>query len=176
MTSDARTSPADADRPEAPAMAPLTALEPEWIDYNGHLNMAYYNVLFDRAADHAFDWLGCGAAYRAQRALSVYTAEIHVCYLREVAAGERVRATYRLLDHDAKRLHGFQELRHESGWIAATCEVLHLHVDTRGPKVAPFPPDIMSRVEAMAAAHDDLDRPERVGRRIAIVRKVPDSA
>ena len=57
------------ERPETAVPTPFVSsvmrVEPGWIDYNGHLNMAYYNVLFDRAGDEAFDLLGCGAGYFA---------------------------------------------------------------------------------------------------------------
>ncbi|WP_169288573.1 thioesterase family protein [Chelativorans sp. ZYF759] len=145
----------------------------DWIDYNGHLNMAYYNVLFDRGADEAFALLGMGPDYARDRKLTTYTAEIHVCYVRELHLGHRVHSSLQLLDHDEKRFHYFQELLHEDGWLAATSEVLTLHVDMTGPRVAPFPPDIMSRLEDMRAAHAALPSPERAGRSIGIRRKAP---
>ena len=78
---------------------------------------------------------------------------MHVCYVRELHLGDRVTVTFQLLDHDDKRLRAYQEIRHVDGWLAATSESLSLHVDMSGPKVAPFPPDVMARVEAMRAAH-----------------------
>lgn len=149
---------------------PMT-VENEWIDYNGHMNMAYYNVLFDRCADDAFDELGCGVSYAATRKLTVYTAEVHICYVRELHEGDRVTATFQLIDHDAKRLHAYQEIVHEDGWLAATSEVLSLHIDMAGPKVAAFPADVLANIEALQAKHDALPRPERVGRSIAIVKR-----
>ena len=143
----------------------------DWIDYNGHLNMAYYNVLFDRAADEAFALLGMGPDYARDRKLTTYTAEIHVCYVRELHLGHKVRSSLQLLDHDEKRFHYFQELRHEDGWLAATSEVLTLHVDMTGPRVAAFPPDIEARLDAMRTAHAALPWPERAGRSIGIRRK-----
>ncbi|MDN2567523.1 thioesterase family protein [Aquibium sp. A9E412] len=155
----------------APFVSSAMSVEPAWIDYNGHLNMAYYNVLFDRCSDEAFEVLGMGPDYARGRKLTIYTAEIHVCYLRELHEGDRVTCTFHLVDHDAKRLHVYQELRHTDGWTAATAEVLSLHIDMAGPRVAPFPPDVMQRVEAMAAAHSGLERPARTGRAIGIARK-----
>lgn len=146
---------------------PMT-IEPAWTDYNGHMNMAYYNVLFDRCADQAFDVLGIGAAYARDRKLTVYTAEIHVRYVRELHEGESVTVSFQIIDHDAKRIHAWQEVRHSDGWLAATAEVLFLHVDMSGPKVAPFPADIAISIEAMASAHAKLPRPEGVGRSIGI--------
>ena len=80
------------------------AVEPQWIDYNGHLNMAYYNVLFDRGTDAAFEALGLGPDYLGETGNSFFTAESHVHYLRELKEGERVRVTFHVLDHDAKRI------------------------------------------------------------------------
>jgi acyl-CoA thioester hydrolase len=146
-------------------------IENDWIDYNGHLNMAYYNVLFDRGSDVAFDALGLGAAYARERKLTIYTAEVHVCYVQELHLGHKVTVSFQLLDHDEKRLRAYQEIRHVDGWLAATSEQLALHVDMTGPKVAPFPADILARVEAMGKAHAALPMPERAGRSIGIRRK-----
>jgi acyl-CoA thioester hydrolase len=155
----------------APFISGVMEIEKDWIDYNGHLNMAYYNVLFDRGADGAFDIMGIGASYARERKLTIYTAEAHVCYLQELHLGDQVRVTFHLLDHDAKRLRAFQEIRHVDGWVAATSETLSLHIDMTGPKVASFPPDIAEKVQAMRDAHAGLPVPERAGRSIGIVRK-----
>lgn len=158
-----------------PAPAPFASsvldIEKDWIDYNGHLNMAYYNVLFDRCSDQAFEFLGMGPKYAEERRLTTYTAEIHVCYVRELHLDHKVTCSFQLLDHDEKRFHSFQELHHVDGWLAATSEVLTLHVDMTGPKVAPFPPDILANLERMRAEHAALPVPERAGRSIAIRRK-----
>jgi acyl-CoA thioester hydrolase len=146
-------------------------VEKEWIDYNGHMNMAYYSVLFDRCSDGAFDLLGLGAEYARTRKLTIYTAEVHVCYVQELHLADQVTATFQLLDHDDKRLRAYQELRHADGWLAATSETLSLHVDMTGPKVAPFPADALARIEEMRRAHATLPMPARAGRSIGIKRK-----
>ena len=155
----------------APFVSPIMEIEKEWIDYNGHLNMAYYNVLFDRCVDGAFDLMGLGPDYIRDRKLTTFTAEVHVCYVRELHLGHQVTGTFQLLDHDEKRLHAYQEIRHADGWLAATSESLTLHVDMAGPKVVPFPADIMEKVEALAAAHAAMPMPERAGRSIGIKRR-----
>lgn len=149
----------------------LMTVLPEWIDYNGHLNMAYYNVLFDRAADEVYPLMGFGPDYAQTRRLTTYTAEFHVCYVRELHEGNRAYATFQMIDHDEKRFHSYQELYHEDGWLAATAEALTLHVDMTGPRVAPMPDDVMDKVRALHADQTALPRPERVGRSIAIKRK-----
>jgi acyl-CoA thioester hydrolase len=155
----------------APFVSRVMELEKDWIDYNGHLNMAYYNVLFDRCSDDAFELMGLGPNYAKERRLTIYTAEVHICYVQELHLGDNVTVTFQLLDHDEKRLRAYQEIRHVDGWLAATSEQLSLHVDMAGPKVAPFPADIMAKVEEMRAAHAALPMPERAGRSIGIRRK-----
>ena len=108
---------------------------------------------------------------RSERKLTIYTAEVHVCYVRELHLGDEVTVSFQLLDHDDKRLRAYQEIRHTDGWLSATSELLSLHVDMSGPKVAPFPADIAEKVEAMRAAHAGLPMPERAGRSIGIKRK-----
>lgn len=152
----------------APFMSSVMQVKPEWIDYNGHLNMAYYNVLFDLCADEAYELLGLGPDYARTRGFTSYTAEFHICYLRELHAGDRVRVSLQLVDHDEKRFHTYQELFHEDGWLAATGEALGLHIDMSGPRVAPFPPDVAAKFAAMAEAHAALPRPARAGRGIGI--------
>jgi acyl-CoA thioester hydrolase len=152
----------------APFVSSEMRVEAGWIDYNGHLNMAYYNVLFDRAVDEVFELLGCGADY-VKRGFSTFTAEVHVRYLRELHAGDPVRVTFQMLDYDAKRMHYFEQLFHAGeGFVSATSENMSLHVDMAAKKTAPFPPAIMRRLAQMQAAHGRLPRPEAAGRRVAM--------
>jgi len=154
----------------APFVASPMRVEAGWIDYNGHLNMAYYNLLFDRAVDEVYELLGLGLAYVEGSRHSCFTAEVHVRYLRELYAGDPVRVTLQLLDFDAKRLHYFEQLFHaEDGWLSATSENMVLHVDIAAKKTAAFPDHIAARLAHMKAAHAGLPIPQGVGRRIAML-------
>jgi acyl-CoA thioester hydrolase len=156
----------------APFVSSVMKVEQNWIDYNGHLNMAYYNVLFDRCVDEAYDLLGIGANYLSAHKHSTFTAEAHVRYLREVHENDPVRVTFQLLDYDTKRIHYFQQLFHATdGWVSATSENMTLHVDMRAKKVAPFPETVMRTLSRMQAAHNRLPRPEAAGRSIAMPEK-----
>ncbi len=155
----------------APFVSSVMRVEPQWIDYNGHLNMAYYNVLFDRAVDEAYELLGVGLDYVRRERRSCYTAETHICYLRELKAGDPVRVTLQLLAHDSKRLHYFEQLCHAGeGWMSATSENMVLHVAMDEGRTAPFGPAVMRRLALMQAAHNALPRPEAAGRRVAMAR------
>lgn len=154
-----------------PFLSSVMAIEPQWIDYNSHLNMAYYNVLFDRAIDELWLRLGIGPAYMTARRCSTFTAECHVRYLREIHLSDPARVTILLVGADEKRLHTFQELRHATdGWLSATSENMTIHMDMSARKVAPFPADIAARVAALADAHRTIARPEGIGRKVGMPR------
>ena len=156
----------------APFVSSVMTVEPGWIDFNGHMNMAYYNVLFDRGIDEMYNLAGLGQDYLSYRKHSFFTAELHIRYLRELHAGDPVRVTFQLLDYDSKRLHFFQQLFHATeGWVAATAENLSLHIDMAARKVAPFPPDVLKRLCDIRKSHGRLPHPEAAGRRIAMPEK-----
>jgi acyl-CoA thioester hydrolase len=165
---------AGVDRPfqPAPFQSSVMQIEPPWIDYNGHLNMAYYNVMFDRAIDELWLRLGIGPDYMKARNSSTFTAECHVRYLREIHLGDPVQVSILLVAADQKRLHTFEELRHATeGWLSATSENMTIHIDMAARKTAPFPPDIRARIEALATAHSTVPRPEGLGRKIAMPQR-----
>ncbi|WP_439922601.1 thioesterase family protein [Nitrobacter sp. JJSN] len=162
----------DADHTPEPFQCSVMRIEPQWIDYNGHLNMAYYNVLFDRATDEFWLKLGIGPDYVKTRNGSTFTAECHLRYLREIHLDDPVRVSILLIAADEKRLHTFEELRHATeGWLSATSENMTVHVNMAARKVAPFPPDIRARIQAVAEAHSAVARPEGIGRQIAMPSK-----
>jgi acyl-CoA thioester hydrolase len=155
----------------APFLSSAMQIEPQWIDYNGHLNMAYYNVMFDRAIDELWLRLGIGPTYMRERHGSTFTAECHVRYLREIHLGDPVQISILLVGADEKRLHTFEELRHASeGWLSATSENMTIHIDMNARKTAPFPPDISARIQAVVKAHSTIPRPEGIGRKVAMPR------
>jgi acyl-CoA thioester hydrolase len=160
----------------APVETRLTVL-PEWVDYNGHMNVAYYVLAFDRATDTLYDALRIGGGYVAQRQHSLFTLSMNVDYLREVFAGDEILITSRMLDHDHKRVHYFHEMHHAGeGWLAATNECVAIHVDMAQRRSAPFDDAAAARLAEMKAAHAALGRPDRAGRTLSITRERPRSA
>ncbi|MEM6847309.1 MAG: thioesterase family protein [Pseudomonadota bacterium] len=147
------------------------AIELGWLDYNGHLNMAYYHVMFDRTVDIALDAVNLGAEYRADNACGIFNVETHVLYRREVHAHDLVRVSFQLLGRDAKRLHGFQTMvREGDGEFLASSESMFVHVDLKARQVAPFPEAQSDALTAMVGAHALAGEPDQAGRRIAPLR------
>src|SRR5690606_16170843 len=129
---------------DAPFVSVVMTVRPEWIDYNGHLNMAYYNVLFDMGVDEAFAVLGIGPDYVATYGASYFTLGANVTYLREIHEADPVRVTFQLLDYDAKRTHFVQQLIHATeGFVSATSEQMSLHVDLTAKRSTPYPPEVL---------------------------------
>lgn len=156
----------------APFVGRIQTVEDQWIDYNGHFNMAYYSVIFDRCGDEAFALVGLGPDYVKASNSSFFTLEAHLTYVRELHAGDAVRVTLQVLDHDAKRVHYVQEMFHAAeGWLSCVSENIVMHVDMAAKRSSPFPDDISSRIAAMREAHRSLPVPPQVGHRIGIPRK-----
>lgn len=152
------------------ALAPhVLRVRPEWIDYNGHLNLAYYVVAFDQCVDVVFEKIGIGLDYRKQDELGTFAAETHTLYEREVMEGDPLAIAMHVLAVDDKRLHLFLEMTHaEQGFRAAAQELMYLHVDLKIRRVAPWPGWVREKLDAMAALCATRPVPPGVGRRIAM--------
>ncbi len=148
------------------------AIEPAWIDFNGHFNMAYYGVLFDRGADQAFAAFGMDSAYVKATQNTWFTLETHTSYLRELTATDPVVVELQILDTDHKRIHYVQQMKQaDEGWVACVLEVIVSHVSLVTHKTSNFEPEIKARIDAMHEGHKGLPVPPQVGHRIGIPRK-----
>jgi acyl-CoA thioester hydrolase len=144
-------------------------VRPEWIDHNAHMNMGYYMVVFDLATDEFLAWIGLGGAHRATARVTTFCLEAHITYHREVRSGDPLRFTTRLLGFDAKRIHYFHEMYHaREDYLAATNELMSLHVSLDTRRGAPMAAAILDRLARVQAAHDVLPRPAQAGRAIGL--------
>ena len=146
-----------------------TVVPAEWIDYNGHMNVAYYLLAFDRATDVFFEDLGLGETHRHATGGSTFAVEHHIRYLRELKLGDPLRVTGQLLSHDEKRFRFFMSMYHgEQDYLAATLEALGVYVDLETRRVAIMPPDLRQRLADVCAAHAKLPVPKDAGRAIRV--------
>ena len=144
-------------------------IPPEWTDQNGHMNVAYYVLAFDRATDAFYDQLGIGRSYFERERRSLFTLAMNVDYLAELFAGDTVRIVSRLLDGDHKRIHYFHEMHHATkAYLAATNELLAIHMNMTTRRSEPFPPELQTRLDETRSAHASLPLPPKVGRKIGI--------
>jgi acyl-CoA thioester hydrolase len=141
----------------------------EWIDYNGHMNVAYYVLAFDYATDALVDYLSMGDTYRERTQCSTFVVEAHVNYQRELVAGDPIRVTTQILGFDSKRIHYFHRMYHdEKGFLAATTELILIHVELTQRRSAPMPVEILDRLNGVMTQHLQLPRPSQAGRVIGL--------
>ena len=153
--------------PDAPIPAPLafhrTPVIEAWTDYNDHMTESAFLLVFGDSSDTFFRYIGIDEAYRAS-GRSIYTLETRIHNRREAHIGDPLALTFRILDHDAKRLHVFHTMTNEaSGDVLATAEQILVHVDMKAGRSVPFPKDLAERIAAIAAAHRALPVPPTVG-------------
>ncbi len=144
---------------------------PEWIDYNGHMNVAYYVLAFDRGVDEFMSQMGITPEYLETEKSSTFTLEMHINYLQELHLDDPIRLTCQLLDADSKRVHYFLRMFHaEAGYLAATSEQMMIHVSLESRRTCPFPPKVSEVIDQMMAAHKVLPFPDQAGRKMGIRR------
>lgn len=141
----------------------------EWIDRNGHMNMGYYSVAFDEATTLWFDLCGLTTEYRRQHGVATFSVEGHTTYERELYEGDPLYVTTQLLDFTDKKIHYFHRMYHsEAGYLAATNELLTIHVDVKHRRATALGSEIQARLEEIQRLHRDLPRPTRAGRVIGV--------
>ena len=141
----------------------------DWIDYNGHMNVAYYVLAFDYTTDALMDYVGLDSDYRERTQNSAFVLEGHITYDQELMQNDPIHCTTQLLDYDAKRIHYFHQMYHsEKGFLAATNELILLHMDMTERRSAAMPTATLEQLETIMAAHKQLAKPSQVGRVIGI--------
>jgi len=149
-----------------------SAVLPEWIDYNGHMNVAFYLLAFDEALDVLFDRIGLTQPYRKQHKVSTFALEVHLCYLREVNLEDPLRFEVQMLDLDEKRFHlVIFMIDDRADELCATAEWISAHMDMTTRRMAPFRADILAPLREIRAAHRDMPWPDQAGRKIGIRRR-----
>ncbi|MSO93862.1 MAG: thioesterase-like protein [Rhodospirillales bacterium] len=147
-------------------------VRPEWIDYNGHMNLAYYVLAFDHATDTVFDHMGIGIAYIREQQASLFVLEAHVTYEREMYEGEGIGVTSQILGLESKRLVLFHRMyRIAKRELVATNELLCLNVDFKTRRAAPIAEAALQRLRPIAEKHARLPRPPQAGRGIDLARR-----
>ncbi len=146
-------------------------IEPEWIDFNGHVRDAYYTLAASYATDAAMDHMGVDAAYRERTACTLYTLELHIHYLREVKRDDELSIVTAVLDFDRKRIHlGCRFVCSRLQNAAATAEFMLIHVHQGDvPSIKPFPDDVSAKLAALKSAAPPRDEFMPGSRKIELV-------
>lgn len=154
----------DPSEPEPPVTL-SRAVPPEWVDYNNHMNEAFYLTAFSDGADQMLDWAGMDAAC-VRAGASVFTVETHIRHLAEVSIGDALRMTTRVVRGGGKKLHLWHEM-----WVdktlCATAEQLLLHMNLRERASSAPPASVSDWLGRAQAAHAHLPLPEGFQRYVA---------
>ena len=148
-------------------------VKPEWIDINGHMNVAYYVLAFDLAVDALWSRLGITMEHIETTGGSTFAVESHITYKRELCEGEPYLVTAEVIAYDEKRVHQFQRMYHaEENFLAATAEWMNLYVDLNTRKVAPWPRNILDKFAGLAELQGDRTMPHEIGKQMRISRPI----
>ena len=114
-------------------------IKKEWTDYNNHMNMAYYVLVFDQIWEKILEKFKMGEQSAKTTNMSTMVVETHTTYNNEVKEGDEVEINLTFFDHDKPRLH-FQlaMIEKSSKKLSATLEMLSLYIDLNKRKVAAF--------------------------------------
>ncbi len=114
-------------------------IKKEWTDYNNHMNMAYYVLVFDQIWEIMLEKFKMGENSAKTNKMSTMVVETHTTYNNEVKEGNEVEINLTFFDHDKKRLHFKMEMIEKSSRkLSATLEMLSLYIDLNKRKVSDF--------------------------------------
>jgi len=148
-------------------------IEPDWIDYNGHLRDAYYGLVASYAVDGVMDHLGLDAAYRERTHCTLYTLEVHLHYLHEIKSSDDLAVVSSILDFDRKRIHvACRFICSRVNEPVATAEMMLLHVHQGDkPMVASFPDEVSAKLEALKVSPSSRESFGPSSRKIELKRR-----
>ncbi len=153
----------------APFVGLKTEVKREWIDYNGHLNAGYYFVVFDDSVTDFMEFVGLGRDFRDRSKVTTFSVEGHITFEREMRLGDPIEIRTQLLGWDAKKFHYINFMHHGTeGWVAATNELLSMHISQETRRSAPMAQEVQDRLAAIEAVHREMPVPPQVGRTIGL--------
>jgi acyl-CoA thioester hydrolase len=156
-------------KPPSIPVEKVTLLEPvclrmtipeAYVDANGHMNIRWYVAIFDDAGDALHDRIGLTREFHRQHASGTMDLEHHISFLSEAMPGDRVAVYARMVAHSAKLAHYLMFMVNERhGTMSALFECVNAFVDLRARKSAPYPVEILRKIDAVVLEHNRLDWP-----------------
>ena len=141
---------------------------PNWVDHNGHMNLAYYVLAFDQATDNFFQSFGINNSYRRNSNCSTFAGNIHVYYKRELNLAEEFYIDCTLLGFDDKRIRHMNCMFHKADQTEiAVFESLQLHVSLKERRVCAMPVTLLNNLEKLQAGQPKMCLPKEIGESIS---------
>jgi acyl-CoA thioester hydrolase len=157
------------NRIEAPFVTNIKNVLPEWIDYNDHMNVAYYTLAFDEALDDFLNEMGIGEMYVKSSQNGPYALQANYHYLNELLEGEEFRVRIFLVDVSDKCFHSAMELFNEKDLsVCAVCEQITMNVDLKIRKANNYPDWVKKKFDMMLSSQKDKQLPAQIGKLIGL--------
>ena len=146
----------------SPACLKMTIPE-DYRDENGHMNMRWYLAIFDDAGDVLHDRIGLSREYHSRHQTGTFDLEHHLHFVSEVNPADEVAVYMRFVARSAKRLHYLMFMVNVTrGRLAAIFECMNTFADLTTRKTAPFPEEVVSKIDEILEQHSKLDWPAPV--------------
>ena len=142
----------------------------EWIDYNGHMNVAYYTLAFDKALDFFFeDVLNIGPSFVEKNKEGPFALKASYNYFSELLESESFFVDISILDFDSKRVHVFGEMRKDKSLeLSAVFETVLMNMDLSARKVKQYPERVLELFKLFKASLDQDKIPLEIGKKITL--------
>ena len=142
----------------------------DWIDYNGHMNVAYYTLAFDKALDFFFeDVLDIGPSFVEKNKEGPFALKASYNYFSELLEGENFFVDISILDFDPKRVHVFGEMRKdESLELSAVFETVLMNMDLDERKVKKYPDRVLELFNLYKLSLEQDKIPAEIGKKITL--------
>ena len=143
---------------------------PEWIDYNGHMNVAYYTLAFDKALDFFFeDVLGIGPSFVEKNKEGPFALKASYYYFSELLEEEIFFVDVSILDFDSKRVHLFGEMRKDKSLeLSAVFETVLMNMDLSARTVKQYPDRVLELFSIFKSSLVVDNIPIEIGKRITL--------
>ena len=140
-----------------------TTIPKEWEDRNGHVNVQFYQALYEMGGWMVLDQLGFDEDWFTVNGTSQFDLEHHLYYRAELRAGDAVSAYSRVLGRSEKRFHGMYFIVNDSrDVLAATLEYVAANVDMRTRRISGFPEEVAKGLDSLLEQHQRLAWPSPV--------------
>ena len=142
----------------------------EWIDYNGHMNVAYYTLAFDKALDFFFeDVLNIGPSFVEKNKEGPFALKASYNYFSELLESESFFVDISILDFDSKRVHVFGEMRKDKSLeLSAVFETVLMNMELSARKVKQYPDRVLDLFKLLRSSLNEDKIPKEIGRKITL--------
>ena len=153
-----------------PIILPEQEVLNEWLDYNGHMNVAYYTLAFDKSLDIFLeDLLGIGESHAYKNNQGPFVVQAHYHYLNEMRLNEKFHVRLFVVDCDKNKMHLCMEMYSlfQEKVIAVVEQVL-INVNLKLRKSEPYPPWAFEKLIKLKNTHKNASLPSAFGKSIGL--------